>query len=520
MKLVTADLMRRIDATAIEMRGIPGPELMENAGRGIAEAIRDGIMGDPKSQAVTVICGKGNNGGDGFVVGRYLHEYGCKVDLYYPAPDEKLSDDAKLNLGRARELEISIHPVEKIQDFPEIIEADFIIDAIFGTGFSGAPRGLPGEMIDYINQQNIPVITVDCPSGLNIDTGRHEGSAVQAMFSFPLAAPKVGMYYSPGRELCGLIEVIPIGIPDDVIEQFAIKENLITPELIESLLPVRKPDGHKGDFGKLFILAGSTGLTGAAALAAEASARSGLGLVTVGCPASVNQILEIKLTEAMTVPLPDVGKKGALAVRGLGEIKKEIALRDAVAIGPGIGRHHETFELIRRLTAQLSKPAVIDADGLNAFAKDRDALRGEHPGLVLTPHPGEFARLIDEEIPSDREELFNLVRKYASEYHAVIVLKGSPTIVADTDGQIYLNPTGNNGMATGGTGDVLTGMIGSFLAQGLSPREAALCGVYLHGLAGDLAAGEIGYRSLLAGDLIDFLSDAFTLLETDDSFLI
>ena len=514
MKLVTAEQMRRVDKEAIEGRGIPGPELMENAGRGIAKRIRDKILQDPHDKKIVIFCGKGNNGGDGFVVGRYLHEYGASVTIYFPTPAEKLSDDARLNYNRAKELNIEMIGVESPDQLPDAVEADYIVDAVFGTGFTGAPRGLLGEMIKYINAQDIPVIAVDCPSGLNVDTGQHEGAVVSAEYSFTLALPKIGLYYSPGRELAGSVEVVPIGVPDDVIDSFGFKENLIMYETAASMLPARKPDGHKGDFGKLFILAGSTGLTGAAAMAANAAARSGLGLVTVGCPQSLNPILEVKLTEAMTYPLPDVGKKGVLAVRGLGEVRKKVSENDAALIGPGIGRNHETSDLIRRLTGSLGKPAIIDADGLNAFEKDRIALEADHAELVLTPHPGEFRRLIDESIPDDIFGKYELIRQYARKYNAVIVLKGSPTVVVDIDGQLYLNTTGNDGMATGGTGDVLSGIIGSFLAQGMSPLEAAVCGVFIHGLSGDLAAIDYGKRSLIAGDLIEFLPEAFNIVES------
>ncbi len=514
VKLVTAATMRAIDTEAIERRGIPGLELMENAGRGIAEGILENILGEARGQRIGVICGKGNNGGDGFVAARHLFQAGCKVKVFFPAPSEALSPDARHNYERALESKIPLRAIENISQMPQNLEADFIIDAVFGTGFSGVPRGLSKDLIDYINNQDVPVIAVDCPSGLDVDTGRHEGSVVKAMYTFSLAAPKIGLYYSPGRELAGQIEVIPIGIPDDIFAKFDLKENLITPEEVGALLPQRKPDGHKGDFGKLFILAGSTGLTGAATLAAMASARTGLGLVTVGCPKTLNPILEVKLTEPMTYPLPDVAKKGFLALRGLGEIKREISQRDAVVIGPGIGRHRETIELVQRLVVQIDKPAIVDADGLFAFAKFRKPLEEPHGPLVLTPHPGEFSRLIEEKIPDNIQEIFGLVRKYAQKYRAVIVLKGSPTIVVDTDGRLYLNPTGNDGMATGGTGDVLSGMIGSFLAQGLSPLDSAVAAVYIHGLAGDLAAEEMGRRCLIAGDLLEYLPEAFSLIES------
>ncbi|SYZ74572.1 Bifunctional NAD(P)H-hydrate repair enzyme Nnr (Includes: ADP-dependent (S)-NAD(P)H-hydrate dehydratase; NAD(P)H-hydrate epimerase) [Candidatus Zixiibacteriota bacterium] len=512
MKLVTAETMRALDRETIDNRGIPGPELMENAGRGIAERIRDEILVEPQGKQMVVFCGKGNNGGDGFVVGRYLHQYGCRVKIIFPGPPESLSPDALQNYKRIG-TGIDLIDARLNEQLCVNIEADYVIDAVFGTGFSGVPTGLSHEFIECINRLDAPVIAVDCPSGLNIDTGTHDGAVVQAEYTFTLALPKIGLFQSPGRELAGLVEVVPIGIPDDVVTSFNIKENLIVTETVRDLLPKRKPDGHKGDFGKLFILAGSTGLTGAATLSAISSAQAGLGLVTVGCPASLNHILEMKLTEPMTYPLPDVGKRGALALRGLGEIRKKITKSDAVVIGPGIGRHHETSELVRRIVASLDKPAIIDADGLNAFEKDREPLKGKHPTLVLTPHPGEFRRLVDEELPGGLYDRFNLVRKYAAPYNAVIIFKGSPSIVVSPEGGLYLNPTGNNGMATGGTGDVLSGLVGSFLAQGMTPLHSAICAVYLHGLAGDLAAGELGVRSLIAGDLIEYLPDAFKLIE-------
>ncbi len=514
MKLVTAEQMRAVDREAIENRGIPGPELMENAGRGIAERIRDDVLVEPDGKKVIIFCGKGNNGGDGFVVGRYLHEYGSKVSIYFPGPVDKLSHDARLNYDRAFQKGIKIIEIIEAEELPKELSCDLVIDAIFGTGFAGAPGGLLADFIDHINLYDIPLVAIDCPSGINVDTGQYEGSVTNADFTYTLALPKIGLYYSPGREKAGIVEVVPIGVPDDVIDSFNFAENLITPEMVAERLPARKPDGHKGDFGKLFVLAGSTGLTGAATLSATAAARAGTGLVTVGCPKSLNPILEVKLTEAMTFPLPDVGQKGCLALRGLGEIRKWLDKTDAAVIGPGLGSHRDTVMLMHRLLEKLDKPAILDADGLNAFAKNREPLKSAHPELVLTPHPGEFRRLIDADIPEALPQLYDLVRKYSREYNAVIIFKGSPTVIVEPGGQLYLNPTGNNGMATGGTGDVLSGIVGSFLAQGLSPVDSAVCAVYLHGLSGDLAAAELGYRSLIAGDLIDFLHEAFWLVES------
>ncbi len=307
--------------------------------------------------------------------------------------------------------------------------------------------------------------------------------------------------------------MVPIGIPDDVLIEFNLTNEIPTVEEIADLLPQRSPVGHKGDFGKLLVVAGSTGLTGAAALAGESALRAGCGLATVACPRTVQPVLAAKLTEVMTQPLPDVAKKGVLAARGLGEIRELSKGVDALAIGPGIGRHRETQDLIRRLIPNLDRPTVIDADGLFALSGYTDLLKECPLTLVLTPHPGEFARLCPDAIPEDIEARMELVRRFATAYNVVLVLKGSPTLIAAPGANCYLNPTGNNGLATGGSGDVLTGIIGSFLAQGMAPLDAAVCGVYVHGMAGDFAAADLTARAMIAGDIIDYLPTVFSVLE-------
>ncbi|UCG60292.1 MAG: NAD(P)H-hydrate dehydratase [Candidatus Zixiibacteriota bacterium] len=513
MKLVTSELMRRIDRETIDNVGIPGPELMENAGRGIAYGILTDIVQTTESLKFAVFCGKGNNGGDGYVIARYLQEGGLEVVIYFIGPVDKLSPDAKLNYDRAIELELDMVEIKSAADLPEDLSSDFIVDAIFGTGFEGEPKGLPAEMIAYINRQEQPVIAVDMPSGLNADNGQHEGAVVVADYTYTLALPKYGLYVSPGRELAGMVRVVPIGVPDEVIEKFDIPDELITDEYVIEALPFRKPDGHKGDFGTVFILAGSTGLTGAAVLAARSALRGGCGLAKVGCPRTLLPIIAGGVMEATTMPLPDVAKKGALALRGLGEIRVAIKEHDAVIIGPGIGRHHETSELIRRLVKTIETPAIIDADGVNALAGHTELLADTSAPIILTPHPGEFRRLTDISVPDDIHERIKVARDFATLYKVVLVLKGSPTIVTDEDGGCYLNQTGNDGMATGGSGDVLSGLIGSFLAQGIEPLDAALCAVHIHGFAGDIAAMELTERAVIAGDIIDFLPDVFEFLE-------
>ncbi len=515
MKLVTSAQMQQIDRLAIDHYGIPGPQLMENAGRGIAEHLLTRHLPVATGATVAIFCGKGNNGGDGFVIARYLHRAGASVSVYFLGPPDGLSPDAQLNYNRAHEAGIKTLDIRSASDLPSDLDCQLIVDAIFGTGFSGAPRDLAADMISFINRQaGIPVISVDLPSGLNADNGQHDGKVVHATATCTLALPKYGLYLSPGRELAGEIAIIDIGIPDDVIAKSPAVAELITLETVTTLLPARKPDGHKGDFGKLFVLAGSIGLTGAAALTSLSALRSGCGLVKLGCPAGTLPILATKLTEVTTHPLPDVRRKGVLALRALGETRTLIDEHDAVVIGPGIGRHHETFELIRRLVSKLEKPSIIDADGINALADHLEILRQCPSTPVITPHPGEFARLTGKSVPSDIHERMALTVATASDLKVVLLLKGSPTIIASPDGRTYLNPTGNSGMATGGSGDVLSGMIGCFLTQGINPVDAAVCGAYLHGLAGDVAADDRSERSLIAGDLLDFLPEVFRNLES------
>ncbi len=505
--------MQKIDREAIDIKKIPSLELMENAGNGIARAIIQSLFYNINNRKITIFCGKGNNGGDGFVVGRYLFQAGCEVTIYYPSPENKLSVDASENCNKAKKLNINMHEIDSIDSLPNNLAADFIIDAVFGIGFIGAPRGLLGDVIEYINNQDITTISVDMPSGLNADDGQHAGCVVQADYTFTLALSKLGMYVSPGRELSGEIQIIPIGIPDDVIESYNLKTDLLTAQKISSLLPIRKPDGHKGDFGKILCLAGSSGLTGAAILTAKAALRSGCGLIKVAVPHSVLPIIASSVTEATLAPMPDLKKNGHLALRGLGQLLELSKEHDAIIIGPGLGQHHETKELVRRFVARCDKPLVIDADGLNSFVGDANNLKQIKAPMVLTPHPGEFYRLTGDKVEDDIQKRIAQAVSFAKEYGVVLVLKGSPTLIADIDGRVALNPTGNNGMATGGSGDVLSGIIGTLLGQSVPAYDSACAAVYIHGLAGDFGAEEIGARSLVAGDLVDYLPEVFQFIE-------
>ena len=512
MYLATAEQMRQIDKAAIEGHGIPSLDLMENAGRGIAERISTGILSHSPS-IIAIICGNGNNGGDGFVIARYLLQAGHSVTAHYFGPDDKLSLDCAANLKRAIESGVPVHQISDIGNL-SFRECDLIVDAIFGTGFSGAPRKPHSDLIERINAQDKLKVSVDLPSGLNADNGQHEGAVIKADYTFTLALPKYGLYVSPGRELAGEVEVIPIGIPDSIVDDCHLYSTLTTPDIVTSSLPSRATEGHKGTFGKLLVVAGSLGLTGAAALASRSALRSGCGLVRVACPASALPIIASLNPEPTTHPLPEIRRKGALALRALGEIRVLESSHDACVIGPGLGLHHETIELVRRLVETVARPAVIDADALTAIAKDSRILksRSDTP-LILTPHAGEFKRISGEEAPSDVQKRIESARRFAEEFNVTLVLKGSPTLTASRDGRVTLNPTGNHGMATGGSGDVLSGIIGSLLAQGMEASEAAVAGVYIHGLAGDLAADMLTPRSVIASDILENIPDALALLE-------
>jgi NAD(P)H-hydrate epimerase len=517
MKLVTAAQMRAIDRETIDHHHIPGSTLMENAGRGIADYILTSLISS-EHHSVAVFCGKGNNGGDGLVVARHLFEAEIPVSVYYLGSTASMSEDARLNYDRALRIGVPMLEVTSLAELPEHLSADIIVDALFGTGFTGTPADVAALAIDYINRQGSTgreVVAVDLPSGLNADTGLFDGSVVQATHTCTLALPKFGLYLTPGRELAGReVAIIPIGIPEAVVEAMNLHLDLTTEDDIRRWLPVRKPDGHKGDFGKLFVLAGSTGMTGAPCLAALAAMRAGVGLAKIGCPSSVQPIIATKTTEMTSVGLPDVKRAGALALRSLGEVRRHMTEHDAIVIGPGLGRHHETRELIRRLIDKLEIPAILDADGLNAFEGVIELLemRSGNGPLVITPHAGEFFRLTGVTPPTDIHERANLAVEYARRLRVTLVLKGSPSLVASQTGECYLNPTGNSGMATGGSGDVLSGIIGALLAQSADPFKTAVMAVYLHGASGDIAAEMLTERAMIAGDMIDCLPEAFMAL--------
>jgi NAD(P)H-hydrate epimerase len=521
MKLVTSSQMRNIDKKTIQGIGIPGLELMEKAGNGTAQVAKR-MLGEPDDKAVAIFCGRGNNGGDGFVVGRYLAQWGAQVQFFLTAKRSDLKGDAKTNLEKAVDLDLPIMEILKEKDIPSQIKADLIVDALFGTGFTGEITGYMSDIIERINSSGLPVLSVDIPSGLHADTGQYAGPCVRAHRTATMALPKIGHFVFPGKAKSGKVSVVDIGVPQHVVDEEEISLNLITGEEVREMIPRRPGDAYKGTCGRVVLIAGSTGLTGAAVLASLSCLRAGAGMAILGTPKTLNPIMEMKMTEVMTHPLPDVRKKGALALRGLGEIRELLKWGDCCAIGPGLGQHFETIELVQRLVSRLKMPAVIDADGLNALAKNVSVIKECKAPLILTPHIGELSRLNGVPIPDIDKDKIKYASEFAREYGCVLVFKGAPTTISEPGGQTYVNPTGNAGMATAGSGDVLTGIIAGLLTQKLLLEkdkemreimlEAALAGVHVHGLTGDLAKEEKGEMGMMAGDMMEKTPEA--LLKT------
>ena len=519
MFLVTANEMQRMDQSTIESFGIPGRVLMENAGRGATAFFLEAIYG-LHNGPVGIIAGRGNNGGDGFVMARYLHQKGIAVTVFLLAPKQHITGDADANLNLLDAVGV---PVVEITDEDAFVQQQMAmrhqriwIDAILGTGLKSDVRGFFRTAIDFINQQNRPVFAVDIPSGLNADTGQVCGTCIQATATATFGFAKVGHLSYPGRTLTGRLKVIEIGIPPHVATDVGCQQHLITPGTLKRQFARRSATAHKGQTGHLMVLAGSPGKTGAAAMAAMSAMRVGAGLVTLGVPFSLNPVLETMVTEAMTVPLAE-SDQGGLDESAIETILSHFEGKRCLAVGPGIGTAPSTGRLLSRLIQASPVPLVIDADGLNLIAEDPDILSKRQSPIVLTPHPGEMARLSGQSTADIQSDRIGHARSFAKQYGVVVVLKGAGTIIAQPGGMVFINPTGNPGMAAGGMGDVLTGMIAGLVCQGLPIEDAAQSGVYLHGLAADRMArikAPVGY---LATDVMDILPEALEQMLNSDN---
>ncbi len=504
MKLLTAQEVRELDRLTIEQVGIPGAVLMETAGRQAAAHLlcRFGYL---KPGPVLVLAGRGNNGGDGYVIARCLIDLGWQVRTLVLGQRQAIGGDAGSNLAVLLNL---AGEVEFAPDEPQLAAAlqrqaapALIVDALLGTGLSSEVSGLYARAIDWINDRRAKVLAVDVPSGVDATTGRILGRAVRADLTVTFAAAKLGLALYPAAEQVGELAVVEIGIPSALIGQVADRHQLVESAEAAALLPPRPVTGHKGTFGHLLVVAGSTGKSGAAAMTAEGALRAGAGLVTIGCPQSIHPILEIKLTEAMTEPLAEVD--GVLSLQAQEKIHRLLGGKQVLALGPGLGLAEETLALVRRLVRECPLPMVLDADGLNALeGKPAILIERAAPAAVLTPHPGEMARLAGLSIAEVESDRIGVARSFAAAHGVVLVLKGARTVVAFPDGRVRINSSGNPGLASGGMGDVLTGLIAGLLAQGCPAEEAAVLGVYLHGLAADRLRKAFGEAGMTASDLL------------------
>lgn len=505
MRLVNREEIRQADALAITEYGIPGVVLMENAGRSLAEQAFH-MLEERGGKKAVIICGGGNNGGDGFVAARHLHNLGYGIRLYLLASPESLKGDALLNYEIIQKIGLDIQHIsdERRLNILKVVlmQSDLILDCLFGTGLEENVRGLALNLIGIVNDSGRPVLACDIPSGLCADKGVPLGVAVKAERTVTFGYGKIGLYLPPAQEYTGEVHVVDISLPKEVESHLTIRRELLDDDFCRRWLSPREKQSHKGLYGHLLMLAGSSSMPGASVMAAKGALRMGVGLLTAAIPLAVANVFSSSLPEAMLMDLPQT-EQGALGWNSLDKLAAFPAA--AYLIGPGLGRDPETFSLVQAFMPKLKKSAVIDADGLSALV-GKESLLSESGHLhVITPHPGEMAKLCGLKIAEVQKNRIQTAVEFAASAKAVVVLKGAGTVVADPKGRVFLNTSGNPGMATGGSGDVLSGIIAALLAQGLPPAIAAACGVWIHGSAGDEVAKSKSSLALLPTDICEYL---------------
>ncbi|MDD4681275.1 MAG: NAD(P)H-hydrate dehydratase [Clostridia bacterium] len=538
MYVVTPSEMRKIDQRAIEEFQIPGIVLMENAALQTVQII---LKHYPIPSNVLVLAGCGNNGGDALAVARHLFLEGYHTEVVIVGEDgRRPKGDADTNLKILESLHanflseipqkslmsntpqnsfvphnnfLNIHWLQKGEDlnrfFPLLKDADFVVEGFFGTGLDRPITGLHKDIIDLVF--SIPIISIDIPSGINGKTGQIMGTAFRAAHTVSYGYLKTGHLLYPGRECSGEIHVVPISLPADSPQSAGGRQFTLTDRETAQMLKPRPRNSHKGNFGKVAVIAGSTGLTGAAYLTSLAAQRTGAGLVTLGIPRSLNPVMEQKLTEVMTFPIEDRGE-GQLVTESLSVVTELLKDKDVLAIGPGCGKSSGVFEILWNILGKIDISIVIDADGLNHISKDMSLIKSHKAPVILTPHPGELSRMTGWAVEDILDRPVEAASRTAEEYACIVLLKGAASIVAEPRGRIYINTSGNSGMAKGGSGDVLTGMIASLLAQGYCPYEAAVLACYTHGRAGDEAAEKLGETGMIAKDIIEAIPEVFKRL--------
>jgi len=507
MKIVTPAQMSEIDRTCINQYGIPGVVLMENAALRVVDEVI-GTIGPVCGKNILIFAGKGNNGGDALAVARHLYNKGAAVKVYITAHKKEISGDAAINLNILEKS--GVEPRELTGEWQpdaveaDLSEADLVIDGIFGTGLRGEVKGIAAEVIRLVNNSRKTVISIDIPSGVSGETGKVLGTCIKAFKTVTFGLPKIGLTIHPGCEFAGQLVVADIGIPGKVIEHFDIKTKVTDVVMVSKLIPPRHSESNKGDYGRVFLISGSTGMTGSGCLAAEAALRTGAGLVYLGVPSALAPVYGAAIREPVIIPLED-GGTGYLSKTSIPGLLQNLKGKDVIAVGPGLSMREGIAEVVAEIIKSSEVPLVLDADALNAISKDTSILRHLRTGAVITPHPGEMARLVGTSVSDIQSNRIGWAKEFSGRWNVITVLKGAKTVVAKPDGTVYINPTGNSGMATGGSGDVLTGVIAGLAAQGAKPEDAAVAGVYLHGLAGDMAAKKKGEYGLVAGDIVDEL---------------
>jgi ADP-dependent NAD(P)H-hydrate dehydratase / NAD(P)H-hydrate epimerase len=510
MRVLNTEQMREADRRTIDDIGIPSIVLMENAGRQ-AVAAMEAAFEDLMSRRVGVICGRGNNGGDGFVVARTLLQRGVETSVFLLGSVAEVRGDARTNLEILGRIGVTVVEITNAQEWElhstELADCDLMVDAILGTGFRGQLAGFLETVIADVNGLGVPVVAIDLPTGLSADTAAVSGPAIEATMTVTLAAPKIPLVFPPADTHAGDLVIADIGIPLPLIDELEGPHlELLTRERMREIVPARAADSHKGDFGRVLIVAGSVGRTGAAHLSALGAMRSGAGLVTVATPRSCLSVVAAMAPEYMTEPV-DETQQGTV---DFGAVDRILDLKaDVIAVGPGLGQAPSTSAFVHSLLERTGVPLILDADALNAFTGDPDQLMGrDEIDVVITPHPGEMARLLNTSIEAVQRDRLAVARDFATSHRVHVVLKGHRTIVASPDGKTFVNLTGNAGMATGGTGDLLTGMIAAWFAQLLDAEAACKLAVYLHGTAGDLAESDEGEVAMIASDVAARLGDA------------
>jgi NAD(P)H-hydrate epimerase len=530
MKVVTAKEIQDIDMKTIRDYGISGTLLMERAGLVVANKIKELFS----NRKVIVLAGSGNNGGDGIVVARNLYNWGWNVKVLILSKQNKMSPDCltQYRIAKGEGVHMEFRNAVTIKD----LHSSVVVDAIFGTGLSKEVKGNIADVISFLNKSDAPVVSVDIPSGISSDTGEVMGEAVIAEYTVTFGLPKRGHLLYPGAEYTGRLFIEDIGFSSELLRSDKLKVELLEKRDVSLLIPERRRYSHKGDYGHILIIAGSRGKTGAAFMCARACLRAGAGLVTIGVPESLMNIFQARVTEEMTLSLPDRGDGTLLS----GASKKILEFLDdrahVLAIGPGVSVTDDTKKLVSELVLNSTSPMVMDADAINVLQGKTHVLKKAKAPIILTPHPGEMVRLLQKTVHSSQftvkgseslrtpnselrtvieKDRINTATKFSKESGTYLVLKGAPTIIAEPEGRAFINSTGNPGMASAGVGDVLTGMISAFLGQEINPLEASILGVYMHGLAGDLAAQKLGEHSLTASDIIEAIPEAFGELQLD-----